>query len=99
VAGASSSCAIGTPLEAIARSLVGDVPMPPLGLIPGCVDFGDLFVILNAGATAGPDETLAAAKKAGAVTLDDGLSRTPFLVVSFAVFHLVRPYEESVTAG
>jgi large conductance mechanosensitive channel len=84
---------IGTAFGAIARSLVDDVLMPPLGLILGGVDFGDFFVVLRAGAAAGPYETLAAAKEAGAVTLNYGLFANTvltFLVVSFAVFLLVR---------
>jgi large conductance mechanosensitive channel len=84
---------IGTAFGAIARSLVDDVLMPPLGLILGGVDFGDFFVVLRAGAAAGPYETLAAAKEAGAVTLNYGLFANTvltFFVVAFAVFLLVR---------
>jgi len=58
------------------------------------VDFSNLFLTLKEGATvAGPYATPAAAKAAGAVTLNVGLfinSVISFLIVAFAVFLLVR---------
>jgi len=84
---------VGTAFGAIARSLVDDVLMPPLGLLLGGVDFGDFFLVLKPGAPAGPYETVAAAKEAGAVTLNYGLfanSVLTFFVVAFAVFLLIR---------
>jgi large conductance mechanosensitive channel len=50
-------------------------------------------VVLKQGATPGPYETLAAAKDAGAVTLNVGLfinAVVSFAIVAFAVFLLVR---------
>jgi large conductance mechanosensitive channel len=84
---------IGGAFGTIVKSLVDDVLMPPIGLALGNVDFSELFVTLRAGDTAGPYATLAAAKDAGAVTLNYGLfvnAVVSFLIVAFAVFLLVR---------
>ena len=85
---------IGGAFGAIARSLVDDVIMPPIGMLLGGVDFSDFFIVLRQGAeVAGPYETLAEATEAGAVTLNYGLfgnTLLTFLVVAFAVFLLVR---------
>lgn len=99
---------IGAAFTTIVQSLVKDVIMPPLGLLLGGVDFTDFFVVLKEGAVAGPYGTLAAAKEAGAVTLNYGtFSNTviSFLIVAFAVFMLIkyinklkRPEEKSEPA-
>ena len=85
---------IGAAFGKIVSSLVEDVIMPPIGLLLGKVDFSNLFVTLHEGAKApGPYASVAAAKKAGAVTLNYGLflnSVISFLIVAFAVFLLVR---------
>ena len=52
---------IGAAFGAVVTSLVGDVIMPPIGLITGGMDFKDLFVALNHQSY----PTLAAAKTAG----------------------------------
>jgi len=84
---------IGAAFGAIVKSLVDDVLMPPIGLLLGQVDFANLFVVLREGATAGPYVSVAAAKAAGAVTLNYGLfinSIISFVIVAFAVFMLIR---------
>lgn len=84
---------VGTAFAAIAKSLASDVIMPPIGLILGKVDFGNLFLVIKEGATAGPYTTLADAQAAGAVTLNYGVflnSVVSFLIVAFAVFLIVR---------
>lgn len=84
---------IGGAFGTIVKSLVDDVIMPPIGLLLGGVDFSDLFITLKDGATAGPYATVAAAKEAGAVTLNAGLfinSVISFLIVAFAVFLLIK---------
>jgi large conductance mechanosensitive channel len=84
---------IGAAFGAIVKSLVDDVLMPPIGLLLGKVDFSNLFVVLRDGATAGPYVSVAAAKAAGAVTLNYGLfinSVISFLIVAFAVFMLIK---------
>jgi large conductance mechanosensitive channel len=83
---------IGAAFGAIVSSLVADVLMPPIGLLLGNVDFSNMFAVLKEGATAGPYASLAAAKSAGAVTLNYGVfvnSIISFLIVAFAVFMLI----------
>ncbi len=84
---------IGAAFGAIVSSFVADVIMPPIGLLLGKVDFSNLFVVLKAGTMPGPYETLAAAKEAGAVTLNIGLfinTIISFLIIALAVFLVVK---------
>ena len=84
---------IGAAFGTIAKSLVDDVIMPPIGLLLGGVDFAGLFIVLKAGTVAGPYASLAAAQEAGAVTINYGVfinTVISFLIVAFAVFLLVR---------
>lgn len=80
---------IGAAFTAVVNSLVKDIFTPVIGLLIGGVDFSNLFVILK-----GPSEpTLAAARHAGAVTLNFGLflnAILQFLIVGFAVFWVVK---------
>lgn len=84
---------IGAAFGSIVGTLVSDVIMPPIGLLLGNVDFSNLFIVLKEGTTAGPYATVAAAKGAGAVTLNYGLflnTVVNFLIVAFAIFFLIR---------
>jgi len=85
---------IGAAFGAIVKSFVDDVLMPPIGLLLGNVDFSNLFVTLKEGAkAAGPYPSLAAAKAAGAVTLNVGVfinTVISFLIVAFAVFLVIK---------
>lgn len=84
---------IGGAFGSIVSSLVNDVLMPPIGMLLGGVDFSELFLVLSDGTAAGPYATLAAAKEAGAVTVNYGVfmnAIVSFLIVAFAVFMLVR---------
>ncbi len=84
---------IGTAFGAIARSLVDDVIMPPIGLLLGGVDFTNLFILLKPGDPAPPYATLADAQTAGAVTINYGLFINvviSFIIVAFVVFLIVR---------
>jgi len=85
---------IGGVFGAVVNSLVGDVLMPPVGAVMGGVDFSNMFVTLKEGATAaGPYATLAAAKDAGAVTLNIGAflnTLVNLVIVGFVLFVLVR---------
>ncbi len=84
---------IGGAFGTIVKSLVDDVLMPPLGVLIGGIDFSDLYLVLKQGTTAGPYVSLAAAKGAGAVTINYGAflnTVISFVIVAFAVFLLVR---------
>jgi len=84
---------IGAAFGAIINSLVADVIMPPIGLLLGRVDFSNLFVVLKEGTQAGPYASLAAAKQAGAVTLNIGVfinTIISFLIIALAIFLVIR---------
>ncbi len=84
---------IGGAFGTIAKSMVDDLIMPPIGMLLGNVDFSQMYVVLKDGGTAGPYSTLAAAKEAGAVTLNYGLfvnNVLSFLIVAMAVFFMIR---------
>jgi large conductance mechanosensitive channel len=85
---------IGVAFGGIVKSLVDDVLMPPIGLLLGNVDFSNLFVTLKEGAkAAGPYASLAAAKTAGAVTLNLGLfinTIISFVIIAFAMFVVIK---------
>ena len=84
---------VGAAFGTIVISLVADVIMPPIGLLLGKVDFSNLFVVLKEGAAAGPYASLAAAKQAGAVTLNLGIfinTIISFLIIAFAIFLVIR---------
>jgi len=85
--------AVGGAFGAIAKSLVDDVIMPPVGLALHGVDFSNLFVVLRAGTPAPPYAKLADAHAAGAVTLNYGAfvnTIISFLIVAAALFLVVR---------
>jgi len=85
---------IGAAFGAIVKSFVDDVLMPPIGLLLGNVDFANFFITLKEGAkAAGPYASLAAAKAAGAVTLNLGLfinTVISFIIIAFAVFLVIK---------
>lgn len=80
---------VGVAFGKIVNSLVEDIIMPPIGKIMGNVDFTNLFINLGSGEFA----SLAAAKQAGAATINYGVflnQVVSFLIVSMAVFALVK---------
>jgi large conductance mechanosensitive channel len=88
---------IGAAFGTIVTSLVNDVIMPPVGLLTGGVDFSEKFILLKGGEPVGPYATIAAAKEAGAVTLNWGMfvnAVISFLIVAFAIFLIVRSFNK-----
>ncbi len=84
---------IGGAFGAMAGSFVTDIMMPPIGLVTGGTDFSNLFVTLKDGASPGPYASLAAAKEAGAVTLNLGVflnTVVNLVIVGFVLFLMVR---------
>ncbi len=80
---------MGAAFGKIVTSFVGDVLMPPFGLILGKVDFSNLFISLSGKSYA----TVAEAKAAGAATLNIGVffnTVIDFVLVAFAIFLLVK---------
>ena len=84
---------IGAAFGTIIGSLVADVIMPPIGLLLGNVDFTNFFAVLKEGKVAGPYASLAAAKAAGAVSMNIGVfinTIINFVILAFAIFLLIR---------
>ncbi len=85
---------IGGAFGVVVKSLVDDVIMPPIGLALGHVDFSNLYVLLKEGPkAAAPYASVAAARAAGAVTLNYGMfinNVITFLIVALAIFFVVK---------
>jgi large conductance mechanosensitive channel len=80
---------IGAAFGKIVTSLVGDVIMPPIGLLLGKLDFSKLYVNLS-GQHYG---SLAEAQAAGAATINYGIflnTVIDFIIVAFVIFLLIR---------
>jgi large conductance mechanosensitive channel len=80
---------IGAAFSNVVNTLVNDVLMPPIGRLTGNVDFRDLYLPLNASRYS----SLAAAKAAGAPTLNYGIflnSVLNFLIVALVIFLLIK---------
>ena len=80
---------IGAAFGKIVGSFVEDILMPPLGMLLGKMDFSNLFVSL----TGQSYPSLAAAKAAGAATINYGIFFNHvfnFLIVAFAIFLLIK---------
>jgi large conductance mechanosensitive channel len=88
---------IGAAFGTVVTSFVNDILMPPVGLLLGRVDFQNLFINLSGR----PFESVAAAKAAGAPTLNYGIFINQvlnFIIVAFAVFLLIRQLNKLNTA-
>jgi large conductance mechanosensitive channel len=73
---------IGASFSKIVTSLVGDVIMPPIGLLLGGVDFKNLKIVLKAATSDAP-----------AVTLNYGQfinTTIDFIIVAFCIFIVVK---------
>jgi large conductance mechanosensitive channel len=80
---------IGGALGKMVTSLVNDIIMPPIGMLLGKVSFCDLFIAVNGHHY----DSLAAAKAAGAPTINYGLfvnTVLDFVIVAFCIFLVVR---------
>ncbi len=80
---------VGAAFSGIVTSLVNDILMPPFGLLLGKVDFSNLFVSL----TGQHYSSLAAAKAAGAATINYGLfinGLINFIIVAFVLFLVIH---------
>jgi large conductance mechanosensitive channel len=80
---------IGAAFGAVVNSFVGDILMPPIGLMLGSVDFSNLFLSLSGQSY----PSLSAAQEAGAATLNYGLfinSIINFLIIAAAIFLIIR---------
>jgi len=85
---------VGAAFTTVAKSLVSDVIMPPIGLAIGRVDFKDLFLVLRVGTVKPPPyTTIVDAQAAGAVTLNYGVfinNVIALIIVAIAMFLVIR---------
>ena len=80
---------IGAAFSTIVKSLVDDIIMPPIGVVTGGVDFSSIFIALNGEHY----DSLAAARQAGAPTMNIGLfinNVISFLIVAFVLFMAIK---------
>ncbi len=80
---------IGGAFSNIVNSFVSDILMPPIGLLLGNTDFSAFFINLSGTRY----ESLAAAKEAGAATINYGLfinTIIDFIIIAFALFLIIR---------
>lgn len=80
---------IGTAIGKIISSMVSDVLMPPIGRLMGNVDFSNLFLSL----TDTSYQSLAAAKAAGAPTVNYGLfinTVIDFIIIAAVLFLIIQ---------
>ncbi len=80
---------IGAGFGKIVNSLVTDIIMPPVGMLTGQRDFSNLYINLSGGQY----ENLAAAKAAGAATMNIGVfinTCLDFGILAFVIFMMIR---------
>jgi large conductance mechanosensitive channel len=85
---------VGAAFSTVAKSLVTDIIMPPIGLLMGQSDFADKYIVLKQGSEEiGANAPLAAAQASGAVTLNYGVfinNVLALLLVGLAMFFIVK---------
>jgi len=89
---------MGVTFAAVITSLVNDIIMPAVGLALGGMDFTSLFAVIKQGDPVGPYNTVAAAKEAGAVTINYGMfinAIIVFIIVALVLFFIMRAYMKS----
>lgn len=80
---------LGAAFGRIITSVVNDILMPPIGLMLGGLDFASLFIALKGG----PYPSVAAAKAAGAPTINYGMflnTVVDFALVAAVLFLVVK---------
>ena len=84
---------IGAAFGAIVNSLVTDIVTPIIGVITGGLDFSSRYLLLKDGNPPAPYATVAAAKAAGAVTINIGSFISlvlNFVIVAFVLFIIIK---------
>lgn len=77
---------LATYFGAIIKSLVDDIIMPPIGMLLGGVDFGDLKIVLKEAVEEVPEVSINYGSFVNNIIT--------FLIVGFAVFMVVRSYNK-----
>lgn len=80
---------IGAAFNSVVNSFVKDIIMPPIGLLLGQVDFSNLFINISGTHY----DSLAAAREAGAATINIGVfinSVINLILVGLVLFFIIR---------
>lgn len=89
---------VGAAFTTVAKSLVNDIIMPPIGWLIGRQDFTDLFWTIPGTVDEGLQlNTLAEAKAAGAVTVNYGIflnNALALTLVAISMFAVIRIYNK-----
>lgn len=89
---------VGAAFSTVAKSLVTDIIMPPIGWLIGGSDFSDLFLTIPTEVSKGKTfETLRQAQEAGAVTVNFGVfcnNLLALILVALAMFVTIRLYNK-----
>lgn len=84
---------IGAAFGTIVKSFVDDIIMPWVGVLTGGVDFSNMHLVIKEAADGVTHTTIAAAKEAGAVTMNYGLfinAMLTFVIVALALFMVIK---------
>lgn len=84
---------VGASFSTVAKSLVNDILMPPVGLVLGNADFSNLFFVIKGGNPPPPYATPAEADMAGAITLNYGNfinNLLSLIIVAIAMFLIIK---------
>lgn len=84
---------LGAAFTSVVQSFANDLLAPPVSALVGNLDFSEYFVVLRDNSGGGPYASVAAAKAAGAVTLNYGLFTTKvisFAITGLALFFVIR---------
>jgi large conductance mechanosensitive channel len=84
---------VGASFSSVAKSLVNDIIMPPVGLLLGRSDFSNLFIVLKKGTPPPPYQNLSSAQASGAVTINFGdfiNSIISLILVGFAMYLVIK---------
>ena len=84
---------IGAAFGAIVNSLVTDIVMPIIGAATGGLVFSSRYILLKDGTPPAPYATIAAAKAAGAVTINIGVFISlalNFVLVALVLFMMIK---------
>lgn len=89
---------VGAAFTTVAKSLVSDIIMPPIGWLIGRQDFSDLFFIIPGTAPADLTiKTLEQARELGAVTINYGVfinNLLALILVALSMFLAIRLYNK-----
>lgn len=86
---------VGAAFSTVAKSLVNDIIMPPIGFVLGGAEFSNLMWVLKSGDPPAPYTSVADAQAAGAVTINYGQfinNILSLILVGLAMFIVIKAF-------